>query len=205
MVAKNTRENLLRVATNLFNKKGYSGTTIRDIGAKAGISNSIIYHYFKDKEEILFEIIYTTSKDLIKSLLDIENRVSDPIECLKEMLKAHTVLFSLKKEAKLLVVDLYWLKGKHQEIIRQLQREVYDIYKKKLKELSAKGLLDEIDLTVLNFNIFGIINSFFRWYKEGGRLSKEEVAENIIKFLFHGILKHNTDPTKGDSLNPFDF
>lgn len=189
MGTKNTRENLLQVATNLFSKKGYSGTAIREIGAKAGISNSIIYHYFKDKEHMLFEIIDVTSKDLIRCLIDIENRVSDPEECLKEMLKAHTVLFSLKKESKLLVVDLYWLKGKHQEIIRQHQRQIFDIYMKKLKELSAKGLLGEIDLTVSNFNIFAIINWFFRWYTEGGRLSKEEVAENIIKFVFHGIFK----------------
>jgi hypothetical protein len=43
----------------------------------------------------------------------------------------------------------------------------------------------------LNFSIFGIVFWFFRWYKEGGRLSEEEVADNIWKLVFHGMLKAN--------------
>jgi len=185
---KNTKENLLLTSINLFYKKGYNDTTIRDIGAKAGISNSIIYHYFKNKEEMLFEITYKASQDLTKSLQEIKERVSDPIECLREMLKAHTFHFSLRKEAKMLAIDLYWLEGKHKKIIRDQQIQIYNIYMENLKKLSEKRLLNDINLTVINFNIFGIINSFFRWYREGGRLSKEEVTEYIIRFIFHAVL-----------------
>lgn len=191
MGKKNTREILLRTATNLFYQKGYSDTSIREIGAKSGVSNSIIYHYFKNKEQLLFEIIQTASQDLIQTLLEIEERVSDPVECLREMLTAHTVIFSIKrmKEAKMMVVDLYWLRGKRREIVWKWAREVYDIYMKKLEEIAESGLLKDIDLTVLNFSLFGVINGFYRWYKEGGRLSREDVAQNIVKFVFHGILK----------------
>ena len=195
---KDTREKLLRTAKNLFYKRGYSNTSIREIGVKAGISNSLLYHYFKNKEDILFEIIKTASDDLIQTLREIDKRVSDPVECLREMLISHTVLFSIKrkKESKALVVDLYWLRGKRLEEVRNIQREVYNLYMKKLEEIKARGLLEDIDLTVLNFSIFGVINGFFRWYKEGGRLSKEEVAGDIVRFVFHGMLSAKPERSK---------
>lgn len=191
MASKNTRDNLIRKAIDLFYHRGYADTPIREIGAKAGISNSLLYHYFKNKQEILFEIINTASQDLIATLLEIENRISDPLECLREMLIAHTVHFSIKrkKESKILVEELYWLRGKQKDIIKNAQREIYGIYMRKHKQLETLGVLNEIDLTVLNFSIFGVINGFFRWYKEGGRMPKESVAEEIVRFVFHGMVK----------------
>jgi AcrR family transcriptional regulator len=191
MAARNSRDKLIRTAIDLFYYKGYADTPIRVIGSKAGISNSLLYHYFKNKQDILFEIINTASQDLIETLLEIQSRVLDPLECLREMLIAHTVHFSIKrkKESKILVEELYWLRGKQKEIIKKAQREIYAMYMRKHKQLEKLGVLNEIDLTVLSFSIFGVINGFFRWYKEGGRMPKEAVAEEIVKFIFHGIVK----------------
>ena len=195
MGTKNTREILLKNAINLFSQKGYSNTSIREIGKKAGISSSIIYHYFKNKEEMLFEIVHSSTKDLIRSLRETEERISDPVECLREMLTEQTVIFSLKrkKEGKILAIDSYQLRGKRGDINRKMQREIYDLFKEKIMEIKEKGLLKKIDLTVLAFSIFGIINSFHNWYKDSGRLSKEEVTENMEKLLFHGILNQEID------------
>ena len=193
MSSKDTRAILLNVATNLFYQKGYPNTTIREVGQKAGISNSIIYHYFKNKEDMLFEIIQVSSRDLINALIKIQQDVEDPVECLKEMLKTHMVAWCLKrkKETKIIVADDYWLTGKRREANRVTQRQIYKLYLNKLEELSKKGLLKPVDLRVLAFTIFGAINSFFRWYRDGGSLSKEDVANNVIDIIFRGLLTGN--------------
>ena len=187
----NTKEVLLKTATDLFSRKGYAATSIRDIGAKGGISSSIIYHYFKNKEEILFTIIFSESQELIKSLLEIENRVSDPVECLKEMLKEQSIIFSLKgKKGDRLLLETDQLRGKRREIIQNIQRGIYEIYKRVIKRIKDQGLLkDKIDQTVIIFSIFGIINSFHLWYRKSGRLSEEEVAEGMLKIVLNAIIK----------------
>jgi AcrR family transcriptional regulator len=191
MPRTNTREKLLRSAVDLFYKKGYADTSIRQIGAKAGITTSLVYHYFKNKEDMLFEILQNISKQLCAALKEVEERTTDPMECLREMIVVHTAieLDRNKKASKILVEEVYWIRGKKKKIITEKQREIYDLYMQKLEELQEKDLLGDVDLTVLNFSIFGIINWFFRWYREGGRLSKEEVADNIWKIVFHGMLK----------------
>jgi TetR/AcrR family transcriptional regulator len=187
---KNTKGLLLRVAVDLFSQKGYLDTSIRDIATRAGITSSIIYHYFKDKEEMLFEIIRSTTQDLIQSLREAEERIEDPEDCLREMLRAHIVNFNIKrkKESIIVVSDTHLLRNKNLQIMVKMQREIFDIYMKKLKELSERGRLrQDIDLVVMNFSIFGTINTFYQWYRERGRLTREEVAENVIRFLLHAI------------------
>lgn len=189
MATKNTQEILLATAAELFYKKGYSGTSIREVGIKARMSNSLLYHYFKNKEEMLFQIISTTSQDLIKTLRDIDEKTADPMECLKEMLYEHIVGFGLKrkKESKIVVEEHYWLTGKRKDAVANYERQIYDIYHRKLKEIAGTGQLSDIDTTVLSFSIFGLINWFYRWYKDGGRLSPQQVAENILRLLMEGI------------------
>ena len=197
----NTREKLLRSAIDLFYKKGYADTSIRQIGAKAGITTSLVYHHFENKEDMLFEILQNISKRLFGALKEVEQGISDPMECLREMIVVHTAieLDRNKKTSKILIEEIYWIRGKKKRIITEKQREIYDLYMQKLEELKEKDLLGDIDLTVLNFSIFGIINWFFRWYREGGRLSKEEVADNIWKLVFHGMLKPRPGNTAYDA------
>jgi AcrR family transcriptional regulator len=102
-----SRERLIKAGIDLFYQKGYPNTTIRDIGEKANISTSVIYHYFNDKEEVLFEIIKIAGDDLFNLLHDIIEKVNDHVECLEKMIRAHMVDWCLKrkKESKIIVMD----------------------------------------------------------------------------------------------------
>lgn len=191
MKPNDARERLIRAAIDLFYKKGYPTTTIRDIGARANISTSVIYHYFKDKEEMLFEIMQLAGSDLFKLLEDIIEEVDDPVECLEKMIKAHIVDWCLKrkKETKIIVSDYAYLTEKRKTLNIETERKLYSLYKNKLSELQKKGFIIDADLTVICFSLFGIIAESIRWYRETGPLSKDEVAENVIRILFNGILK----------------
>ena len=192
---RNTRERLLQAAVDLFFEKGYASTSIREIGTKAGITNSLIYHYFTNKEELLFEIVNRSVGDLIDTLKEVMRGVSDPLECLRQMLIGQTALLSAKrqKESKILFSEYHWLTGAKRKALRKSQREVYDIYMEKCRELKQRGILNDINLSVLTFSIFGVLFGFFRWYRDTGSLTKEDVAENIWKFVFYGMLKSRPD------------
>jgi len=189
-----TRTALLTAATKLIYKKGYWNTSIREIGTKAGVSNAALYYHFKDKEEVLFQIISDASQDLLAALKEIDGRVKDPKERLREMILLQTAVHVIKNLmlSKIVVEENYWLTGKRKEVIKDLQRQIHALYMKSLKELAVKNQMRDVDRTVLSFSIFGIINWFFRWYKEKGRLSPEEIADNIVDLLFHGMLKTET-------------
>jgi AcrR family transcriptional regulator len=51
------RQRLLSCATQLFTRKGYTATTVREIVAAAGVTKPVLYYYFQNKEGIYLELI----------------------------------------------------------------------------------------------------------------------------------------------------
>jgi AcrR family transcriptional regulator len=47
-----SRENLLAAAAELFSERGYEGTTIREVGALAGVDPALIARYFGGKPQL---------------------------------------------------------------------------------------------------------------------------------------------------------
>ncbi|HEU5360030.1 MAG TPA: TetR/AcrR family transcriptional regulator [Candidatus Deferrimicrobiaceae bacterium] len=51
------RDRLLASATELFTRKGYAGTTVREIVQAAGVTKPVLYYYFRNKEGIYLELM----------------------------------------------------------------------------------------------------------------------------------------------------
>jgi TetR/AcrR family fatty acid metabolism transcriptional regulator len=47
------RKTILRAAVEVFARKGYHGCRIADVAREAGVAYGLVYHYFKNKEELL--------------------------------------------------------------------------------------------------------------------------------------------------------
>ena len=47
------RKTILRAAIEVFSKKGYHGCRIADVAKEAGVAYGLVYHYFKNKDELL--------------------------------------------------------------------------------------------------------------------------------------------------------
>lgn len=59
--AARTRQRILDAGLDLFSERGFYGTTMRQIGASAGVTGSALYHHFESKEAILHTIVADVS------------------------------------------------------------------------------------------------------------------------------------------------
>jgi AcrR family transcriptional regulator len=182
------------IAIDLFAKKGFSVTSMRDIAKAAKVNVALIYYYFKNKEEILYHIIEHSSRDLLRILKEIQSQECDPFDCLKKMIQRQ-ILFSRNswKQTKLITIEADNLYGQRKRACLKLQREIYDVYMEQLQRLKDSGCLVDVNLTVINFTIFGMINWFYRWYKKDETLSEEDIANEMLRIIERGILKKD-DP-----------
>jgi AcrR family transcriptional regulator len=184
------KEKLLRAAIELFAERGFSGTSIRDIARKIGISISNIYHYFGNKEGLMMAILQDSSKYLAEKLREISEMDLDPLVRFRLLIHTHvSFCMQFEKEAKIFSLHEVLLSREGNEINRQLQMEIMDIYLKELKALQSLHYLRSQHLKVLAFNILGVINWHLRWFKPGGPLSLRDVADESVSFVMNGILK----------------
>lgn len=68
-----TRSKILEEAGKLFAERDYSGTGMMEIAKRVGITKSVIYHHFRNKEEILKTLI----DDFIGQAVDLNRRLPE--------------------------------------------------------------------------------------------------------------------------------
>jgi hypothetical protein len=72
--------------------------------------------------------------------------------------------------------------------IEQRMRVYVDLIRDTLLELKAAGRLRDVDPMVATFTLLGMILWLPRWFRQGGRLDQETVADHIAGFALGGLL-----------------
>lgn len=62
---------MIEAGINLFAEKGYAGTSVREIVAKAGVSKPVLYYYFRNKQGIFQAILDSAAERFEQILRDI--------------------------------------------------------------------------------------------------------------------------------------
>ena len=94
--AQQTRQDILMGALNVFSEKGFSRSTLSDIAKRIGMTRGAVYWHFKDKREILVELIEAMHE---KETEIIAERVP-PAESLDGLLEQFLVRVELMETSK---------------------------------------------------------------------------------------------------------
>lgn len=189
MYFQRTKELLVQEATDLFYEYGYVKTPIRKITENLQVENTIIYYYFKNKDALLFTIIESIIDDMLRGLENVISLYPDPMERVQQMIFFQiSLLGDRKKEVKIFVEDTDKLTLEMQKKIKDKERKVYELYAGQFSLLIREKKIKGIELPVINFALFGMINWVYRWFKEEGPLPLEAVALRTIEILFSGLM-----------------
>src|SRR5512138_2291001 len=82
------REEILHAALRAFRDRGYHATTLGDIADRLDVRNTALYHYFPDKEAILYEC-HKESLGELNRILEQARRLPDPGERLRHIIREH--------------------------------------------------------------------------------------------------------------------
>ena len=189
METSGTRERFIKEAIDLFYKKGFVKGSIRNLVKSVNLTNAVFYNYFKNKDHLLYEIVERMNKEYFRRMNYALSKNDDPFDRLREMVFQHTCLAAeTKKGVKIFFEDVSQLSPKFRAKILDQEKNMYNLFKKQISDLEKKGILRPVNKTVATFCCFAMINWAWRWFKESGELSVEEVAENITDIFFNGIL-----------------
>jgi TetR/AcrR family transcriptional regulator, fatty acid metabolism regulator protein len=102
------RRTIMKVAAEVFGKKGYGGATISEIAGKAGIAEASIYQYFKSKEQLLLSVLGTWFIELADELERGFSGELNPYERLLYLLRRWALDFQIREwETRVFILELY--------------------------------------------------------------------------------------------------
>ncbi len=181
---------IYRAAAQIILRKGYDATSVNDIANALGMTKAGLYHYINGKKELLFDIMNFGLGELAEEVAEPARSIADPAARLRFIMGAHARLVTRGQGAITILVDeITALTPPQQRKITQRKRAYFDFLRGTLDELKTAGKLQDVDTTAAAFSLLGMVNWLSRWFRQGGALSEEQAADEIVKIAFHGLLR----------------
>src|SRR5947207_5060253 len=184
------RAEICRTAAQLFRDRGFDGTAVGDVARALGLTKAGLYHYFESKEALLFEIMMF-GLDRVRDAVVVPVRdIRDPEERLRQLIVRHASITTLGRGAVAHLGDeIRALPPAARRQLEERMRLYLELIRDTLHELKDAGRLARVDPTVAAFSLLGMILWLPRWFRHGGRLTQEAVANQIADMALGGLLR----------------
>ena len=178
MTAVTARQRLLDAAVESFADKGFTGTTTRDIAARAGMSPAAVYVHHASKEDLLYSVSLTGHRAALDNIEKSYESSTDPIERIHRMVYDFTKWHAdNSRVGRIVQYEFHALTPEHRQEIAGLRKGIEECMRRALdvgiKEKRVQA--DDIPGTALALLSLGI--DVVRWFEPGGPRHAEDLAE----------------------------
>ena len=187
------REQILARAAELFAQQGYTATSMNQVAQACGVSKPSLYHYVRDKYQLLVEI----AEDHVRLLQRLATEASqparstssptDPQSQLRQLIDSFLGAYADSRAAhRVLTEDVKFLEPADRERLLAVQREVVAAFADAIARLRPELRRAELHkpLTML---LFGMMNWMFTWLQPGGRLTHAAMAPVVADLFLGGL------------------
>ena len=178
------REAMVRAAAHLFARRGFQGASVADLAEACQTSKSLVYHYFPSKEDILYEVMAAHLEALVDAADDVM-RTGDARERLHALALAFMRLYEGAQDShKVLLNELDNLPPARRDEVVRKQRRIIAVVESLLQEIRPDAAPRALPLTML---FFGMINWTHTWFRSGGAMSAEALADMAVDVMLNGL------------------
>ena len=173
---------LLRVAAEVFARKGYHATTMRDLSRASGMSLAGMYHYVPGKEDLLYLIQRRCFQSVLQDVEEAIDKEPEPTERLRTFVRRHLEFFAANmNEMKVLSHEAESLTGDRAREILDLKRRYAQLLQRTIAGADGRHP------SVAAYALFGMMNWIYTWYRPDGELGPTELADTIAELFVHGV------------------
>ena len=181
------RAEILRAALRAFRDKGYYATTLDDIAEHVGVRKTALYHYFPDKESILYECHRESLAEVRRLMAIAGKRAESAADHLALVIREHVRVMIETLEGSPLAFEVTALSPERQAEVIQA-RDKYERGLRKIIDGGVKGgEFRPVDSKIAVFAILGAINWIARWYSPDGAVQAPELGKQFADYLVGGL------------------
>ena len=190
---------ILSAAAELFRVQGYASTSMQEIADAVGLSRPALYYHFKNKEELLGSLVEDVTVRTQREAARIAEAASgsNHAATLGTMMRAQA-LWILRHPQHFAVVqrDEASLPGHLRAIQDTAKRDLLDRFRSVIAAGVEAGQFRQVEPTIAALCMFGMCNSTIQWFRPGGRLTQEQVAD-VIADLATAMVARPASPDGG--------
>lgn len=186
--AEITGPRIRRAALRLFARHGYAAVSMRQIATEVGVQAGTLYLYTRDKQSLLFDLMQGHMEELLAAWRAEVVPGIDPAEALEAFVRFH-IRFHIERPDSVFIayMELRNLDPGNFEVIEALRRQYEDELENILRAGVAAGRFDIPDTKLATLSIIAMLTGVTTWYREGGRLGREDVAAHYVRMVMKSV------------------
>ena len=190
------REDILARAAELFATHGYPGTSMNEVAKACGVSKPALYHYVRDKSQLLAEIAISHVTRLQTLVVEVK-QLDLPAEAfLRQLIERFVQEYAGARHAhRVLTEDVKFLDVNDQARVLSAQRQVVAAFAQAVG-LARPELVTASLNKPLAMLLFGMMNWMFTWLQPEGKLSHPEMAPIVADLFLGGLGAVRLDPSQ---------
>src|SRR5438132_5883830 len=181
------RLGILSRSAALFAAHGYTGTSITMIAEACGVSKALMYHYYRSKDAVLFDLL----SDHLQQLVAVVEAASQSSGDGEERLFAITAALleayrGADAEHQVQIASLKLLPSAQQEILKDLERQLVALMSDALLAAVPSIATKRHLLKPLTMSLFGMLNWHYLWFREGKGITRDKYARMVTGLILAG-------------------
>jgi AcrR family transcriptional regulator len=188
--ATDRRAELLSIAAHLFAEHGLQATTVRDIADAAGILSGSLYHHFDSKASMVDEILRDLLDALFGRYREIVAQQLPPRDALRAVVAASFQTIDQRPDAVAIFQNEGRLLSEQPRFayVNERWEEFRTIWQTILRDGVADGTFRaDLDTSLAYRFLRDTVWVAVSWFRPGGALSADTVAEQYLSIVFDGI------------------
>lgn len=179
----------MAAAAELFARDGYHNVGMRAVADAIGIRGASLYHHYSSKEEILYAIALSVTREPVEHHLPLLDAPGLPSERLAALIRAHLEHLSRRRVEHLVGLhEMSSLTPEHRQEIDEYRR----YYQRRVHDVVAAGVrtgeFHVEDVRVAAVAMLDMLNGISRWFSNTGPLSVDELADRYVALIVRGLL-----------------
>ena len=187
------REAILTQAAELFARQGFVGTSMNEVATACGMSKPALYHYVRDKSQLLFEIA-TTHVARLHALIEevaegdaVYPPPADATAHVRRLIERFVLEYAGARHAhRVLTEDVKFLESADQARVLELQRQVVSSFANAIAQVRPELVAADLHKP-LAMLLFGMMNWMFTWLQPDGKLSHADMAPVVADLFLGGL------------------
>lgn len=178
---------MLRVAIDLFNRKGYDATSIGDVADELGVTKSAVYHHVRSKEQLLSEALDEALEELEAAVTRAVSADGSAYERLRGVVRHSVEVLVDHQPAVTLLLRVHGNSATEKAALKR-RRAIDARLAVLVSQAAAEGALrTDVDPELVSRLVFGMVNSLVEWYRPSGPVDVEQLADAVTAIAFQGL------------------
>ncbi|MCA0256857.1 MAG: TetR/AcrR family transcriptional regulator [Proteobacteria bacterium] len=180
---------ILDNAAAVFAEQGMEKASMAQIAAHANVSKGLLYHYYPGKDALIFAIIMTHLEELEDAIEEADNPDLPPAQRLRQLVGAVLEEYrGADNQHKVQLNASSALSDEQKAEIMAIERRIVKRFAIVLRAINPELESPERPLlTPVTMSLFGMMNWVYMWFRDGGRISREDYADVATTLILEGI------------------